>query len=109
MMTAKRRKRIQKAVPLIIATVLAALFLAPLIAGLSGGAIPDAPPWQLRHAMRQIPKNGPREAFLCAPLSYEGAAICDRQDALARLWNAERCERGGTKRLRTAEKTETKR
>ncbi|MBL9065333.1 MAG: molybdopterin molybdotransferase MoeA [Sphingopyxis sp.] len=63
------------------AFTVASLFLAPLIAGLSGGPIPDAPPWQLRHATRSIPQNGPREAFLCATFSCEGAAICDRQDA----------------------------
>lgn len=63
------------------AFIVASLFLAPLIAGLSGGAIADALPWQLRHATRPIPPNGPREAFLCASLSCEGAAICDRQDA----------------------------
>ena len=63
------------------AFTVASLFLAPLIAGLSGGKISDALPWQLRHSTRPIPPNGPREAFLCASLSYEGAAICDRQDA----------------------------
>jgi molybdopterin molybdotransferase len=63
------------------AFTVASLFLAPLIAGLSGGAIPDALPWQLRYAKRPIPANGPREAFLCASLSCEGASICDRQDA----------------------------
>ncbi|MBO9697029.1 MAG: molybdopterin molybdotransferase MoeA [Sphingopyxis sp.] len=63
------------------AFTVASLFLAQLIAGLSGAAIPDASPWQLRHATRPIPANGPREAFLCASLSGEGAAICDRQDA----------------------------
>src|SRR3546814_506229 len=63
------------------AFTVASLFLAPLLAGLSGGAIPDALPWQLRYAKRPIPANGPREAFLCASLSCEGASICDRQDA----------------------------
>lgn len=63
------------------ALTVARLFLSPLIAGLSGGAISDALPWQLRQATKPIPANGPREAFLCASLSYEGAAICDRQDA----------------------------
>lgn len=63
------------------AFTVASLFLAPLIASLSGGKISDALQWQLRHATRPIPPNGPREAFLCASLSYEGAAICDRQDA----------------------------
>lgn len=63
------------------AFTIASLFLAPLIASLSGGKVSDALPWQLRHATRPIPANGPREAFLCASLSYEGAAICDRQDA----------------------------
>lgn len=63
------------------AFTVASLFLAPLIAGLSGGAASDALPWQLRHTTRPIPANGPREAFLCASLSYEGAAVCDRQDA----------------------------
>jgi molybdopterin molybdotransferase len=63
------------------AFTVASLFLAPLIASLSGGAIPDALPWQLRHATKPIPANGPREAFLCATSSSEGAAVCDRQDA----------------------------
>ncbi|KTD99457.1 hypothetical protein ATE68_23175 [Sphingopyxis sp. H038] len=63
------------------AFTIASLFLAPLIAGLSGGKVSDALPWQLRHATRPIPANGPREAFLCASLSCEGAEICDRQDA----------------------------
>lgn len=63
------------------AFTVASLFLAPLIAGLSGGTIADALPWQLRHATRPIPPNGSREAFLCATLSCEGTAICDRQDA----------------------------
>lgn len=65
----------------IAAFTVASLFLAPLIAGLSGGAISDALPWQLRPATTPIPANGPREAFLCASLSSEGVAICDRQDA----------------------------
>lgn len=63
------------------ALTVARLFLTPLIAGLAGGAISDALPWQLRRATRPIPANGPREAFLCGSLCYEGAAICDRQDA----------------------------
>lgn len=63
------------------ALTVASLFLAPLIARLSGGAMSDALPWQLRQATRPIPANGSREAFLRASLSYEGAAICDRQDA----------------------------
>ncbi|KTE19809.1 hypothetical protein ATE67_14365 [Sphingopyxis sp. H050] len=63
------------------ALTVARLFLAPLIAGLSGGAISDELPWQLRQATKPIPANGPREAFLCATLSCEGAAICDRQNA----------------------------
>ncbi|WP_186402101.1 molybdopterin molybdotransferase MoeA [Sphingopyxis sp. P1IMeth2] len=63
------------------AFTVARLFLAPLIAGLSGGAISDALPWQLRRATKPIPANGPREAFLCASLRCEGTAICDRQDA----------------------------
>jgi molybdopterin molybdotransferase len=63
------------------ALTVARLFLSPLLAGLSGGAISDALPWQLRRATRSMPANGPREAFLCASLSCEGAAICDRQDA----------------------------
>lgn len=63
------------------ALTVARLFLSPLIASLSGGAISDALPWQLRRATKPMPANGPREAFLCASLSYEGAAICDRQDA----------------------------
>lgn len=63
------------------AFTVASLFLAPLIAGLSGGAASDALPWQLRPATRPVPANGPREAFLCASLSHGGAAICDRQEA----------------------------
>ncbi len=63
------------------ALTVARLFLTPLIAGLAGGAISDALPWQLRRTTRPIPANGPREAFLCGSLCYEGAAICDRQDA----------------------------
>lgn len=63
------------------AFTIASLFLAPLIAVLSGVAISDALPWQLMHAKRPIPENGSREAFLCATLSCEGTAICDRQDA----------------------------
>lgn len=63
------------------AYTVASLFLAPLIAGLSGGAVSDALPWQLRHTTKPIPPNGPREAFLCASLSYEGAAICNCQNA----------------------------
>ena len=63
------------------AFTIASLFLAPLIAGLSGGKVSDALSWQLRQATRPIPANGPREAFLCASLSGEGVAICDRQDA----------------------------
>src|SRR3546814_4267547 len=56
------------------AFTVASLFLAPLLAGLSGGAIPDALPWQLRYAKRPIPANGPREAFLCESLSWIGRA-----------------------------------
>lgn len=63
------------------ALTVARLFLAPLIASLSGGATTDALPWQLRQATRPIPANGPSEAFLRGSLCYRGAAICDRQDA----------------------------
>jgi molybdopterin molybdotransferase len=63
------------------ALTVARLFLVPLITRLLGGGIPDALPWQLLPAVRDIAANGPREAFLCAATSYGGVEIGDRQEA----------------------------
>lgn len=63
------------------ALTVAYLFLAPLIAGLSGSAASDALSWQLRPTLQPIPADGPREAILCGSLSFDGVALCQSQEA----------------------------
>lgn len=63
------------------ALTVARLFLAPLLAGLSGRSASSALDWGMVSLTEAIPANGPREAFLCAAAEGRSVRLLDRQSA----------------------------
>ena len=61
------------------ALTVARLFLAPLLAGLSGRSPSSAPNWRVASLAEGVPANGPREAFLCGAAEGESVRPLDRQ------------------------------
>ena len=57
------------------------LFLAPLLAGLSGRSTSSALDWGMATLAEAVPANGPREAFLCAAAEGGSVRMLDRQSA----------------------------
>lgn len=65
------------------ALVTARLFLAPLVAGLTGRDIDEALPWQSRSLAAPLDRCGPRETFHRARSAGSAAAILSNQDSSA--------------------------
>lgn len=63
------------------ALTVARLFLAPLLAGLSGRSPSSALDWRVASLAESVPANGPREAFLCAAAEGGSVRLLDRQSA----------------------------
>ena len=63
------------------ALTVARLFLAPLLAGLSGRFPSSALDWRVASLAEPVPANGPREAFLCAAAEGGGVRLLARQSA----------------------------
>lgn len=63
------------------ALTVARLFLAPLLAGLSGRPLASALDWRTATLVDAIPANGSREAFLCAAEEGDRVRLLDRQSA----------------------------
>ena len=63
------------------ALTVARLFLAPLLAGMMGRQPSEALAWEPRPLSAPAPRNGDRDAFLCADMAQDGVRLLDRQSA----------------------------
>jgi len=71
------------------ALTVARLFLAPLVAGLSGADPGSALSWRMRPLAHGIPAAGMREAFLCGFEQDGGVCVIERQEASAQAMLAQ--------------------
>lgn len=81
------------------ALVTARLFLAPLLAGLSGGNTTDAMDWKMMRSSAPIQGSSDRDVFLCATIMAHSAVSLSVQDsssqkALADATHLIRCRSG---------------